>query len=319
MAFLPDVAFEVLERAQGCGRLAHAYLISGPAGSGKRELAARIASLMTGSEKGIAHPDVHVAEPESRSRQITIEQTRELERELQMRSVVSGRKVAVIFDADRMNPNAANSFLKTLEEPPRNSLILLVTAQPEVLLETIVSRCIPVDLRPPERRVLTPEQHEMALALRGHFQRGEQDVAAALRLARCFFDLLAGMKEKISAENEAALKAEESRYRQTTESRAWLDGREDYYKAVTQARYLAARTGFADVLMQWWADVARQQGGAGHLDLLEFAGDTASLAEKLTPGEVLQKIEVIEVLRENFSRNVQEQLAAEVAFIKLFA
>jgi DNA polymerase-3 subunit delta' len=319
MAFQPETALEVLSRAHGQGRLAHAYLISGPRGSGKRELAARIADLMTGSGKGIAHPDVHVAEPESRSRQITIDQTRELERELQMRSAVSGRKVAVIFDADRMNPNASNSFLKTLEEPPRNSLILLVTAQPELLLETILSRCIPVNLRAPAHRELEGGQQEMALALRAHFQRGEESLAAALRLARCFSDLLAQAKGEIAGENESALKAEEARYRQTTESKAWLDGREDYFKAVTQSRYLAARAGFADVLMQWWADVARQQNGAAHLDLDGFAGDTAALAARTAPSVVMQKIAHLEALRENFNRNVQEQLAIEVAFLRVFA
>jgi DNA polymerase-3 subunit delta' len=249
---------------------------------------------------------------------ITIDQTRSLERELQMRSVVSGRKLAVIFDADRMNANAQNSFLKTLEEPPRNSLILLVTTQPELLLETILSRCIPLDLRAAEKRPLSAEQRELALTLRNYCRSGEKSVAAALRLARVFQDLLAGVKERYATENEAALKAEEARYRQTTESRAWLDAREEYYKALTQARYLAARADLAGVLMQWWVDVARRQAGAMHLDLAEFVEETLAAAAAETPVAVLKKINALEGLRENFNRNVQEQSAIEVAFLKAF-
>ena len=85
-----------------------------------------------------------MAEPESKSRRIVIEQIRELEHALQMRSTNGRRKVVIISEADRLQPQAANAFLKTLEEPPSNSLLLLLTALPEALPDTIVSRCISI-------------------------------------------------------------------------------------------------------------------------------------------------------------------------------
>ena len=68
-----------------------------------------------------------------KSRQIKIDQLRELEHALQMKASDGRRKVVIISDADRMGTQAANAFLKTLEEPPNNSLLLLLSAIPEVL------------------------------------------------------------------------------------------------------------------------------------------------------------------------------------------
>src|SRR5258708_13060442 len=92
---------------------------------------------------------------------------RELEQSLQMRSLLGGRKVGVIVDADRLQPNAANAFLKTLEEPPVHSHLLLLSSLPDQLLETILSRCLEVplrragepDLNPIQDRLLTALQH----------------------------------------------------------------------------------------------------------------------------------------------------------------
>ena len=126
MAFSPKTALGYLRRAHEQNRLAHAYLICGASGSGKRQLPAELASLVNGTDPknvfGTNAREIFVAEPESKSRRIVIEQVRELEHALQMRSVTGGRKVAIVSDADRLQPQAANAFLKTLEEPPANSL-----------------------------------------------------------------------------------------------------------------------------------------------------------------------------------------------------
>src|SRR5579862_4704584 len=106
MAFAKATAFDLLRHANEQQRLAHAYLICGPQGSGKRALASELAALVADtsharSPKILEHPDVHIAEPESKSRRIVIDQIRELERELQMRSMLGGKKVGIVFDADR--------------------------------------------------------------------------------------------------------------------------------------------------------------------------------------------------------------------------
>ena len=122
MAFSRTTALEYLHRAHEKNRLAHAYLISGPPGSGKQQLAANLASLVNGTPVGDVFSakarEIFVARPESKSRRIVIEQIRDLEHALQMRASNGRRKVAIISDADRLQPQAANAFLKTLEEPP---------------------------------------------------------------------------------------------------------------------------------------------------------------------------------------------------------
>ncbi|PYL51608.1 MAG: hypothetical protein DMF33_10275 [Verrucomicrobia bacterium] len=127
MAFSRTTAFEHLRRAHKQNRLAHAYLITGPPGSGKQLLAADLASLVNGTPAkdvfSARARDIFVARPESKSRRIVIAQIRDLEHTLQMRASNGRRKVAIISDADRLQTEAANAFLKTLEEPPRDSLL----------------------------------------------------------------------------------------------------------------------------------------------------------------------------------------------------
>ena len=115
MAFTPQIALDYLRNAQARDRLAHAYLIAGAAGSGKRALAAEIAHLVNGAQLSAVFegnaPDVYLAGPESKMRRILIDQIRELEHSLQMQARDGRRKVAIISEADRLQPQAANAFL----------------------------------------------------------------------------------------------------------------------------------------------------------------------------------------------------------------
>src|SRR5207244_12794663 len=141
------------------------FLIAGPAVSGKSEVAARLATdcNMTTPEKVLRAqaPDVFVTEPASRSRKIVVDQIRGLERALQLRTYANRKKIGIIRDADRMQTQAANAFLKTLEEPPQNSLLLLLTALPEALPETIVSRCLSLPLRSSSETPQSAQQEQL--------------------------------------------------------------------------------------------------------------------------------------------------------------
>lgn len=320
MAFSHSSALDLLRRAIAHDRLAHAYLISGPAGSGVRELAASLATAVnrTAPGAGLSHPDVHIAEPESKSRRITVDQVRFLEKELQMRSLTGGRKIAIIFDADRMVPMAANAFLKTLEEPPANSLLILTTAHPEMLLDTIISRCIPVGLMSESVPELTEAQRSLVARLEDFFQTKTPGVGHVYQLVRHFQALLAEMKAEIQATQAEEMKREEAHYKQTTDGR-WLADRENYYKALIESQYLQARLTLVDTLMQWWADILRHQQGSARLDLPGHEQSTAPLAPRFTPAELLRRITAIEQLRELLGTNVQEALAIETSFLEAFA
>ena len=321
MAFTADEALILLRKAQANDRLAHAYLVTGPEGSGARDVGIGLAGILVGETAApLKHPDVHIAEPESKSRRITIDQVRELERELQMRSLRGGRKVAIIFDADRLVEQAANAFLKTLEEPPRSSHIILVSSLPDQLLETILSRCIEVPIKKGPRRGLTVRQQRLAELMRQFSSIEQPDMPRTFRLVRDFQALLAEAKEVVADETEASFKAEAKRYKETSGVSAdWIEDREDYYKALTEARYRNERGALLETLEAWWADVLRQQHSAGHLDLPDFSTATAGIATRLPTAKVLRCAGAIGELRGNFGRNVQEQLALEVAFIEAFA
>lgn len=320
MAFSRETALDYLRRAYDQKRLGHAYLISGPPGSGKRALAAELTSLVNGTEPDDVFSararEVFVAEPESKSRRIVVEQVRDLEHTLQMRAVDDRRKVAIIAEADRLQPQAANAFLKTLEEPPANSLLLLLSALPEVLPDTIVSRCIAIPLSPNESE--RPSEHSRLLdLLRQNAQRKTWNVESAYALAQGLQRLLIGIREEIREENDESLKAEQARYQNSTDG-TWLDDREDYYKALTESLYIQRRGRLLEVLFIWWTDVLRAKTGVEARDFPALKKEISALAGRFRTAEILKKIRRLEELRDHLAQNIQEALAIEVGFLKIF-
>jgi DNA polymerase-3 subunit delta' len=322
MAFSAEHAIGLLRRAFGQRRLAHAYLISGPAGSGKRDVARFLADLVAGragvAEGGSPNTDIHSIEPESKSRRILIDQVRQIERALQLRASGAGRKVGIIYDADRLQPQAANAFLKTLEEPPGNSILILTTAHPGLLLDTVISRCIPVPLFASGRPPWNEEQRE-ALETMARFARVERPgIDECMRFSKRLTGRLAAVKERISGEFESELKRDEVHYKQTTESARWLEEREEQAKAATEAAYIGERNLVIDALLAFWSDVVRRHRGFDRLECPEVSDATARFAEKLALGEALWRLEALDELRENLNRGVHEALAVEAGLLKAF-
>ena len=321
MAFSRMTAFEYLRRAHQQNRLAHAYLITGPLGSGKEMLAADLASLVNGTPaKNVFSAkarDIFVARPESKSRRIVIAQIRDLEHALQMRASNGRRKVAIIPDADRLQTEAANAFLKTLEEPPKDSLLLLLSALPEALPETILSRCIAIPLEPNGQLQRRNEEEKLVKLLQLASHEKSWTVQFAYGLAQEFQRLLRGVREEVKCEIDEALKQEQMRYKDATDG-AWLEEREEYYKALTESLYLQRRAGLFETLFAWWTDVLRENKGVTQRNLPRARKETAALATRFGPAEILKRIRSLEELRDHLGRNVHEALAIEVAFLIIF-
>ena len=127
----------------------HAYLFSGPPGTGKRRYAEHFAAALLESRLGRietrAHPDLFVLEAEGGS--ILIDHARELRRDLHMRPFEADRRVYMILDAHLLRTESANALLKSLEEPPAYAVFVLVSDHAEGMLPTIRSRVVPVPFR----------------------------------------------------------------------------------------------------------------------------------------------------------------------------
>ncbi|PLT27771.1 DNA polymerase III subunit delta' [Peribacillus deserti] len=158
----PDV-YRMLKNSRLKNRVAHAYLFEGGKGTGKRDAAILFAKSLFCEhiEENIEpcnrclnckriqsgnHPDVHVLEPDGLS--IKKEQIQTLQEEFSKKAVESNKKFYTIFHADKMTVQAANSLLKFLEEPNRESTAILVTEQVQRILPTILSRCQVISFKP---------------------------------------------------------------------------------------------------------------------------------------------------------------------------
>ncbi|MEI7799717.1 MAG: DNA polymerase III subunit gamma/tau [Opitutaceae bacterium] len=139
----------VIERAINRQRLAHSLLLHGENLGTLAIVAHAIADRLLNDPRHNTqnfppkqHPDFHALRPAGKMRLIDVGSTRDLIGKMQISCAISTRKVAVIYEADRMNTQAANVFLKTLEEPTPSTTILLLTTRPYALLPTIRSRCL---------------------------------------------------------------------------------------------------------------------------------------------------------------------------------
>jgi DNA polymerase III subunit delta' len=321
MPFSRTTALEFLRHAHQQNRLAHAYLISGPPGSGKQHLAADLASLVNGTQAGDVFSararEIFVARPESKSRRIVIEQIRDLEHALQLRAPDGRRKVAIISDADRLQSEAANAFLKTLEEPPKNSLLLLLTALPEALPETILSRCISIPLTANGEPQTRDEERKLVKLLQEASRERSWSIQFAYRLAQEFQRLLRAVREDVKHETDEALEKEEQRYKDATDG-AWLEEREQYYKALAESLYRQRRAGLIEALFAWWSDALRTSNGVVQRNFPAAKKETSALATRFSTTEILTRIRCLEELRDHLGRNIHEALAIEVAFLTIF-
>jgi DNA polymerase III subunit delta' len=339
----------------------HAYLFRGPRGAGKRAAArAFAAEILAGASEDpddarrralldpSPHPDLVWLTP--RGAQHLVEEVRErVIRAAAYRPFEGGKRVFVVEAAEAMRDESQNALLKTLEEPPDFVHLILLSSEPEGLLETIASRCQPVDFAPLSAEVL---EAELSAEGREGPPAAPEEIAAAARLAagdlerarlllgprgrevreeaeRCVSAALAGEVssapwKRLLDRAEAAGEEVEAATREALEeeSKAGLkrtarDIAEESKRAGRRRRTEILDLGL-ELCAAWLRDLAAIAAGA---DDVVFNRDRLdqlrSQADGLDPGAARRGAEAVQETRRGLDLNVSEELALEALFFRL--
>jgi DNA polymerase-3 subunit delta' len=349
-----------LSSAVRSGTVVHAYLFVGPPGAGKKSAARALAcALFCGDEacgscaicrrikKGV-HPDVHVITPEGAASYM-VEQIRDITHDVHLRPVEADRKVYILESADSLNDSSANAFLKTLEEPPDDVLIVLLAPSFDSVLPTIASRCQIVRFAriPPEtaeailveRTGAAPWEARAALAATGgvmtrarEFLNSPTRRDARARMLGTLkdlpvmdeFDVLQAARSILTAakaplEELKALQAEEIRTREEFLGSSSGKTLEERHKRELTAR---EREGVAEVLNiaeSWLRDCLTISQGVGDLaansDVVDAMEEVGAV---ITPGAAVRALDAVNETRRRISYNVSPQLAVEAMLFDLW-
>jgi DNA polymerase-3 subunit delta' len=340
---------QLLQRSLVRGRLGHGYLFQGVQLEPLEELARALAKTLNCQnplrENGIAidccdqclacrkidhgnHGDVHWVRPESKTRIITIHQMREVMKDLQLKPTEAEYKVGIIVAADRLKVEAANAFLKTLEEPPARSILILLTTEPQRLLDTIVSRCLRLSFAGGSRPRIEPAQATWLQQFSDLAAAEQKSLLGRYRLLDALLKRLTTVKGSIDETLTARSPIQQYKEAEKELIEKW----EDELTAAIEAEYRRQRTDILGLVHLWLRDVWLQtvetsgRGTAilsaatpdlnGLLSFPELAG-TRQVAQRLSAAEALENLQVLEQLQRSLYTNVQEALALEVGLLRL--
>ena len=326
---------QLLQRSLARGRLGHAYLFAGDSLEELETLARTLAKTLNCQNpvkiKGAAtdccdeclicrkiengtQTDIHWARPESKSRIVSIEQLRELMREIQLKPTEAGHKVAIISSADRLNTQAANAFLKTLEEPPANSVLILLSTEPQRILETILSRCLRLNFFGDGKRELNPAETEWLEKFGGLAASEQKSLLCRYRL----LDALLQKLGEIRSRTDESLTARSPLEKYDDMEKDLREKWEDELTAAIEAEYRRRRADLL-LLVQWWLrDIWLRTLAVGE-NLLNFPKISGAelVARRITPRAALENLQTLEQTQRLLHSNVQEALALEVGLLKL--
>jgi len=333
---------ELLQRSLARRRVAHAYLFAGDELSElealARTLAKTINCLHPLEREGAPidccdqcltcrkiehgnHADAHWVRPESKTRIIKVEEMRELMKEIQLKPSESAYKVAVVVAADRLRAEGANAFLKTLEEPPLNSILILLTTEPQRLLETILSRCLRLNFGGGAGRSLSPQDAQWLASFSELAAAEQKSLLGRYRLMDVLLARLTAMKSSI--EESVSGRSPLEQYKDAEKEQ--VDRWEAELNAAIEAEYRHQRAGLLKLLHCWLRDVwlmtLGQKAGSDQtskelLSFPELAG-TGRIASRIASIEATRNLEVLDELQRRLYTNVQEALALEVGLLKL--
>jgi len=328
----------LLQRSLQNGRLAHAYLFSGEDLGEMQRLAGTLAKTLNCQNPpargpsgqpldccdaclncrridGANHPDVQWLRPESKLRVITIDQIRALIQVISLKPTEADYKVAVIAAADRLNIQAANAFLKTLEEPPPRSVIILLTTSIDQVLETILSRCLRLHFAGDAGARLDGAAQSWIEALAAAAVAPQKSLLGRYKLLGLITARLAELRA--GAEKQAEAASPLNRYPD-----AEKDMREKWeaeMNAAVEAEYRRQRAELL-LLLQWWMRdiwLVTLQMADAMLALPQLREASRQVAARLQASEAAENLRQLERLQRQLATNVQEALALEVGLLKL--
>lgn len=314
-----DWAVEMLHGHVTQAALRHAYLITGPAGVGRRTLAIRLAQALScpsPSAPGVPcrtcrackqveagqNIDLMLVQAEHEGGTLKVEQVREVQKFLSLKPYQSAYKIVIFLRFQEANPNAANALLKTLEEAPSYGLLLLTADNAEQLLPTIVSRCEILRLRP-----VSVEAVESFLAAR-QIEPEKARLLAHLSDGRPGYALrLAGDEKTLDFRAE---KLDDLRNLLA----APLRERFAYAEKIAKDKDALRRSQF--LWLSWWRDVLLRAAGAGTaLTNIDRAAELEAVAAQLSLPVARKTTQAIEDAIEKLEKNVNARLLVEVTLM----
>jgi len=316
-------AWEGIRNGVESGRLAHAYVIEGSPRGNALQFAESFLKLLfcAAAEKPCnmcnncrlieshKHVDTLWLEPQSKARQIKADEVRGLVRRMTQTSFEGGWKAGVLLAADCMNTNSANALLKTLEEPPPKSLLLLVTDSPQSLLPTILSRCQKIVLSDEGSSSSGAPWHAPLMELLRELPpTGGLDAArSAGRLKAIFDEVKAEISDAVMEDFGAAEEAlDESKLKEILDAR-------------TNAKLKAVQSEVFRIMLDWHRDILMFTSNV-HPDHLIYAADAEILkqqAQQHTQASALQATQVIDGMARRLGRNIPGAQIFDEAFRKL--
>jgi len=328
----------LLQRSLERGRLGHAYLFSGSRLAELEMVAKTLAQTLNCQSppkraanglpldccdtclacrkiEGDIHADVQWLRPESKTRLVSIDQVRGLVHTVHLKPSEGLYKVAMIVAADRLTLQAANAFLKTLEEPPAKSVLLLLTTEPQRMLETVTSRCLRLSFVGDTGGPREPDRVEWLQAFGGVAARQQQTLLGRYRLLGTLLAELTRLKTQVSEQLTA--RSPLQRYEEVNPD--LRDRWETELAAAIEAEYRRQR---GDLLacVQWWLrDVwlLTQNLVGRSLTYPEVEAHSRAVAARLSPDEAIENLGLLEQTQWVLGSNVQEALALEVGLLKL--
>lgn len=313
-----DWAVTLLRRSLATGHAAHAYLFTGPPQIGKTTLALALAQALDCARPDLpcgqcpsclkiargAHPDVQLIVGEGARDVIRIEQIRTLQHEAVLAPYEGRYRVFILRQADRATIEAANSLLKTLEEPPSHVVVVLTASDVEALPATIVSRCQRLDLRPTAQGVI-----DSALCERG-LSPDKAQLLARLANGRVGWALIAASDDSVLQSRQQDL---DQLVELLSEDRL---GRLDFAFKASAEPATACR--YIDSWISWWRDLLLlcSQGAEGIVNV-DRVEELASFAAHLTLSQALAGLQALQAAAAQLEANVNARLAVEGLLLQL--